>query len=181
VREHPAKEDASLAELVRKLRCRQQHDFTAYRRVKPCRFLIRTSFRRNAATPEYITGVNALIDRLRERRVPSLYVAGPLRTANLVRSYIQAHIRRCIELMLGLHAVSTAGRGYLVELTCGGAFPAALSSVMICCRHLMPYSVKAVTPSSPTLKTRRQLSSGRLRGRAASLGPRRGFWRHRRW
>src|SRR5712671_5050563 len=39
---------------------------------------------------------------------------------------------------------------YSVGLAGGGAFPAALSSAMICFRHSMPYWVKAVTPSSPT-------------------------------
>jgi hypothetical protein len=40
-------------------------------------------------------------------------------------------------------------QGYSIGLMGGGAFPAALSSAMICFRHSMPYWVKAVTPSSP--------------------------------
>jgi hypothetical protein len=71
-------------------------------------------------TPEDITGVNAVIDRLRERRVPSLSVAGPPRTANLVRSYIQAHIRRCIEHIEAGHAEFYAGR-CLVTHACARA------------------------------------------------------------
>src|SRR5271170_6303330 len=38
--------------------------------------------------------------------------------------------------------------GYSGDLTCGGV-PAALWSAMIWHKHSMPYSVKAVTPSSP--------------------------------
>ena len=52
--------------------------------------------------------------------------------------------------------------GYCVDLTCDGARPAARSSAMICCKHSMPYWVKAVTPCSPTPETRRQLSSGNM-------------------
>ena len=55
-------------------------------------------------TPEYITAVNVFIDRFRERRVPFLPLAGAVRTANLVRCYIQAHIRRCIEFLEAGHA-----------------------------------------------------------------------------
>jgi hypothetical protein len=71
-------------------------------------------------TPEYITGVNALIDRLRETRVPFLFVAGAARTANLVRCYIQAHIRRCIEYIEAGHAEFYAGR-CLVTYACARA------------------------------------------------------------
>jgi hypothetical protein len=41
-----------------------------------------------------------------------------------------------------------------------GTLPAARSSAMISFRHSMPYSVKAVTSSSPTPRTQRQPSSG---------------------
>jgi hypothetical protein len=68
-------------------------------------------------TPEYITAVNVFIDRFRERRVPFLPLAGAVRTANLVRCYIQAHIRRCIEFLEAGHAEFYAGRS-LVTYVC---------------------------------------------------------------
>src|SRR5947209_4576572 len=61
---------------------------------------------------------------------------------------------------LGLRLPSGEYRrlGYCVGLTCGGARLAAGSSAMICCKHSMPYWVKAVTPCSPTPQTQRQPS-----------------------
>src|SRR5437764_5840639 len=63
-------------------------------------------------------------------------------------------------VVVGLPSGEYRRLGYCVGLTCGGARPAARSSAMICCKHSMPYCVKAVTPCSPTPKTRRQPSSG---------------------
>jgi hypothetical protein len=52
-----------------------------------------------------------------EQQVPFLSVSGAERTANLVRSYIQAHIRRCIEYIEAGHAEFYAGR-CLVTYAC---------------------------------------------------------------
>jgi hypothetical protein len=70
--------------------------------------------------PEYIAAVNTFIDQFRERRVPFLSVAGAARTANLVRCYIQSHIRRCIEYIEAGHSEFYAGR-CLVTYACARA------------------------------------------------------------
>src|SRR5438445_6463399 len=65
--------------------------------------------------------------------------------------------------VLGVAGGSACGEhrrvGYFGGLTSGGARPAGLSLAMICCRYSIPYSVKAVTPSSAMPSTRRQPSS----------------------
>jgi hypothetical protein len=60
-------------------------------------------------------------------------------------------LRESIGLLrhLDKHAVSTAGGGYF-GLICGGGFPAAFTTSIVCRKHLIRYSVKAVTPFSPT-------------------------------
>jgi hypothetical protein len=66
-------------------------------------------------TPEYVSGVNEVIERLRAFKVASLSLAGPGTTHNLVRSYIQAHIRRCLEFIEGGYAEYYAGRSLAAD------------------------------------------------------------------
>jgi hypothetical protein len=68
-----------------------------------------------AFTPELIAGVNGVIDRLNALKVESLSVAGSARTSNLVRCYIQAHIRRCLTFVEGGHAAFCAGRSLVAD------------------------------------------------------------------
>ena len=71
-------------------------------------------------TSDFIEGVNGVVDRLRAMKVDSLSVAGSVRTHNLVRCYIQAHIRRCITYIEAGHAAFYAG-GSLVADACARA------------------------------------------------------------
>jgi hypothetical protein len=66
-------------------------------------------------TPDYIAGINDVVDHLRAMKVASLTLAGTGRTRNLVRSYIQAHIRRCLIFIEGGHAEYYAGRSLVAD------------------------------------------------------------------
>jgi hypothetical protein len=66
-------------------------------------------------TSDIIEGVNGVVDRLRAMKVDSLPVAGTVRTHNLVRCYIQAHIRRCITYIEGGQAEFYAGRPFVAD------------------------------------------------------------------
>lgn len=66
-------------------------------------------------TPDYIDAVNKLIELLRARKVLSISLVGVERTRNLVRSYIQAHIRRCLTFIEGGHAEFYSGRSLVAD------------------------------------------------------------------
>ncbi len=66
-------------------------------------------------TSDFIEGVNGVVDRLRAMKVDSLSVAGAVRTHNLVRCYIQAHIRRCITYIEAGHAAFYDGRTLVTD------------------------------------------------------------------
>jgi hypothetical protein len=66
-------------------------------------------------TPDYIAGINDVIEHLRAMKVASLSLADAGRTRNLVRSYIQAHIRRCLTFIEGGHAEYYAGRSLVAD------------------------------------------------------------------
>jgi hypothetical protein len=60
--------------------------------------------------PEYVVATNFVIDQIRALKVASLCVAGDVRTANLTRCFIQAHIRRSLEFVEAAYAEFKAGR-----------------------------------------------------------------------
>ena len=66
-------------------------------------------------TPDYIDAVNKVIELLRARKVLSISLLGVERTRNLVRSYIQAHIRRCLTFIEGGHAEFYSGRSLVAD------------------------------------------------------------------
>lgn len=68
---------------------------------------------------ELLDGVNAVIAGLRSRLVKEIILPeGPLglRVPNLVRGYIQAHLRRMLTFLDGGHAEYLAGRPLMTEL-----------------------------------------------------------------
>jgi hypothetical protein len=71
-------------------------------------------------TPDYIDIANKMIELLRARKVLSISLVGVERTRNLVRSYIQAYIRRCLTFIEGGHAEFYSGRS-LVAFACARA------------------------------------------------------------
>jgi hypothetical protein len=75
---------------------------------------------REEITPEVITAVNGIIDRLRAMKVDSISVAGELRTPNLIRCYIQAQIRRSLTYIEAGYTEFYAGRS-LVTNVCARA------------------------------------------------------------
>jgi hypothetical protein len=60
--------------------------------------------------PDFVAGVNGVIERFRSSTIASLSITGAERTANLIRAYSQAHIRRCVEFIEGGYAEFRAGR-----------------------------------------------------------------------
>jgi hypothetical protein len=66
-------------------------------------------------TPDYIDAVNKVVELLRARKVLSISLVGVERTCNLVRSYIQAHIRRCLTFIEGGHAEFYSGRSLVAD------------------------------------------------------------------
>jgi hypothetical protein len=70
-------------------------------------------------TPEIIDEVNALVGRLEQLKVAEIVLPEPgtdLRAPNLVRSYVQAHLRRCLMFLEGGVAELEAGRPLVAEL-----------------------------------------------------------------
>ena len=65
--------------------------------------------------PDYIDAVNKVIELLRARKVVSISLVGVERTRNLVRSYIQAHIRRCLTFIEGGHAEFYSGKSLVAD------------------------------------------------------------------
>jgi hypothetical protein len=64
-------------------------------------------------------GVNEVIDRLRATLVTRIVLSEPpfgIRLLNLVRAYLQAHLRRCLTFLDGGHAEYLAGRPLMTEL-----------------------------------------------------------------
>jgi hypothetical protein len=80
-------------------------------------------FSRSEAPPEldddHLAPINAVIARLRGKLVSQISLPGNargLRTLNLVRGYLQAHLRRMIMLVDGGHAEFIAGRPLMTEM-----------------------------------------------------------------
>jgi hypothetical protein len=70
-------------------------------------------------TPEVIDEANLLVDRLRARLISDIILPEPstgLRVPNLVRCYLQAHLRRCLMFLEAGAAESAAGRPLATEL-----------------------------------------------------------------
>jgi hypothetical protein len=69
-------------------------------------------------TPEIVDQVNDLLERLRTFLVPRIVLADPItgsRIPNLVRSYIQAHLRRCLLFVDAGVAELNSGRSLVTE------------------------------------------------------------------
>jgi hypothetical protein len=80
-------------------------------------------FSRSESPPEvdddHLEAINAVIARLRGKIVSQISLPGHvrgLRTLNLVRGYLQAHLRRMIMFVDGGHAEHIAGRPLMTEL-----------------------------------------------------------------
>jgi hypothetical protein len=73
-----------------------------------------------SGTPDAVFDmVNAVIDRLRAKLVREIVVPEPplgIRVPNLVRGYLQAHLRRMLTFLDGGHAEYLAGRPLMTEL-----------------------------------------------------------------
>jgi hypothetical protein len=70
-------------------------------------------------SPELMNGVNAVVARLRGKLVKEIVLPeGPLglRVPNLVRGYLQAHLRRLLTFLDGGHGEYLAGRPLMTEL-----------------------------------------------------------------
>jgi hypothetical protein len=67
-------------------------------------------------TPAFIAEVNNVIDRLRATHIPLLPLGiGVDRTANMIRTYMHAHLRRCLEFVDAGYAEYRAGRSLVTE------------------------------------------------------------------
>jgi hypothetical protein len=80
-------------------------------------------FDREQAPPEYpdelLAEVNALVDRLRAKLVQRIDLAEPptgVRLFNMIRAYLQAHLRRALTFLDGGHAEYLAGRPLMTEM-----------------------------------------------------------------
>lgn len=70
-------------------------------------------------SPEIMDEINALVDRLQARKVAEIKLPEPplgLRVPNLVRCYLQAHLRRCLTFLDGGVVEIEAGRPLVAEL-----------------------------------------------------------------
>jgi hypothetical protein len=68
-------------------------------------------------TPEFISNTNDLVDRLRATKISILPLGtGAERTANTIRAYMHAHVRRCIEFVEAGHAEFYAGRSLVTQV-----------------------------------------------------------------
>jgi hypothetical protein len=82
-------------------------------------------------TAEIIDEVNALVGRLKRLKVSEIVLPEPgtgLRVPNFVRSYLQAHLRRCLMFLEGGVAELDAGRPLVTEL-CSRALYENISTI----------------------------------------------------
>jgi hypothetical protein len=94
-------------------------------------------FSRSECPPEvdddHLEAINGVVARLRGKMVLQINLpreAPGLRTQNLVRGYLQAHLRRMIMFVDGGHAEYVAGRPLMTELASRAHNPSRLPTLV---------------------------------------------------